>query len=211
MNDTVTLLTRRAVLAPSSADPQTRTFRAEARVPNPEGTVPSYVSAELRVQTDEVAAHFVSPAIFSLNDEGILGVKSVGEGNEVLFRKAEIVRTESDGVWIADLPDSIRLISIGQGFVRSGEKIRIVEEGEATSGETQGDAPLPTASVRSNPFSEAVSLPDPPPAETLCAAKGTADTPEGSSPAAGMPSGETPTAAGPGGSGAEASGEAAQE
>ncbi len=198
-----------------TADPQTRTFRAEARVPNPEGMVPSYVSAEIRVQTGEVAAHFVSPAIFSLNDEGMLGVKSVGEGNEVLFRQAEIVRTESDGVWIADLPGSIRLISVGQGFIRSGEKIRIVEEGEATSGETQGGAPLPTASVRSDPFSDAVSLPDPPPGETLCAAKGTADTPEVSSPAAGpaagMPSGESPTAAGLGGSGAEAPGEAGQE
>ncbi|QLF71832.1 efflux RND transporter periplasmic adaptor subunit (plasmid) [Peteryoungia desertarenae] len=202
-----------------TADPQTRTFRAEARVPNPEGMVPSHVSAELRVETDELAAHFVSPAILSLNDEGILGVKSVNEGSVVLFRQAGIVRTEADGVWIADLPEAIRLISVGQGFVRDGEKVRIVEEGEATSGEMKGDAPLPTASVQSDPFSDAVALPDPPTANTLCAAQGTPDPLESSfratAPATGpkteLPSGETPSATRLGGSGGQVSGEAGQE
>jgi multidrug efflux system membrane fusion protein len=39
------------------------------------------------------------------------------------------VRAESDAVWVAGLPDEVRVITVGQGFVRTGDQVRPVPEG----------------------------------------------------------------------------------
>ena len=54
------------------ADENTRTFRVEVELPNPDGEIPSGISAEAKIPTGSVMAHFVSPAVLSLNDEGKL-------------------------------------------------------------------------------------------------------------------------------------------
>ncbi|WP_274425877.1 efflux RND transporter periplasmic adaptor subunit [Chelativorans sp. YIM 93263] len=154
-----------------AADPQTRTFRVEIRVPNEERTIPSVVSTEVRFQTGEADAHFISPAILALSDAGVLGAKSVGEDNVVHFHPVEIVRTEGDGIWVAGLPETLRFITVGQGFVREGERVRVREvesgQGEAAGG-TLGNAPLPTATVETEAFEGATDLPAAPPADELC-------------------------------------------
>ncbi|UUP19806.1 efflux RND transporter periplasmic adaptor subunit [Nitratireductor thuwali] len=150
-----------------TADPQTRTFRVETRVPNEERKIPSVVSAEVRFQSGEVKAHFISPAILSLSEEGALGVKSVDEDNTVRFHPVEIARTGMEGAWVSGLPDELRLITTGQGFVREGERVRV---SQARAEEEQGDgvARLPTATVEARQFDGAEDLPEPPPAEELC-------------------------------------------
>lgn len=110
------------------ADQNTRTFRVEIEVANPDGAIPSGVSAEAKIPTTSVMAHHVSPAALALNDEGVLGVKAVGEGRKVVFHKADIVRSDADGVWIAGLPKQATIITNGQGFVRVGEEVRVAEE-----------------------------------------------------------------------------------
>jgi multidrug efflux system membrane fusion protein len=41
----------------------------------------------------------------------------------VRFHPVEIVRAEIQGVWVRGLPDTARIITIGQGFVRAGEQV----------------------------------------------------------------------------------------
>lgn len=107
----------------SSASAETRTFTAEIRVENADGTIPAGISARVRIPTGETRAHFVSPAILSLDTNGTLGVKTVNDENKVVFNKIAIVRAQTDGIWIAGLPDETEIITIGQGFVNDGETV----------------------------------------------------------------------------------------
>jgi len=107
----------------TSADSETRTFLAEVTVENPDGTIPAGVSAEIRVPTGEAVAHFLSPAILSLNTDGALGVKTVDETNTVIFSEIEIVLAQPDGIWVGGLPSEARIITVGQGFVNDGEVV----------------------------------------------------------------------------------------
>lgn len=106
-----------------SADAQTRTFTAEIEVPNADGAIPAGISAQVRIATGEQVAHFVSPAILSLGTDGTLGIKTVDEEDRVVFRKVEIIRAQTDGIWIGGLPETARIISVGQGFVNDGELV----------------------------------------------------------------------------------------
>ncbi|MDF1587037.1 efflux RND transporter periplasmic adaptor subunit [Marinimicrococcus flavescens] len=117
----------------ANADRATHTFLVEVEVPNPGGEVPSGISAEARIPAREVMAHFLSPAILALSTDGELGVKTVDGEGAVRFRPVELVRAETDGVWVAGLPEKIRLITTGQGFVRDGDRVRVVETAEAAA------------------------------------------------------------------------------
>ncbi len=109
------------------ANSETRTFPVEIEVPNSDRSLPSGTSAEVRLPAGEVPAHFVSPAIMALNTAGVLGVKTVDSEDRVEFFPVEVVRAETDGVWVSGLPDRVRLITVGQGFVNEGAKVRPVE------------------------------------------------------------------------------------
>ena len=106
----------------TAASTATRTFLAEIEVANEDGSIPAGVSAEIEIPTGEARAHFIEPSIVSLNPDGQLGVKTVEDG-VVHFYPIDIVKAELQGVWAKGLPESARIITIGQGFVRQGEKV----------------------------------------------------------------------------------------
>jgi multidrug efflux system membrane fusion protein len=58
-----------------------------------------------------------------LSDEGNLGVRAVNENNEVKFLPINIVEDTNDGIWVTGIPNLSKLIVLGQGFVRNGEKV----------------------------------------------------------------------------------------
>jgi len=107
----------------TNADPQTRTFLMEVEIPNADGAIPSGISAEIRIETGETTAHFLSPALLALDERGALGLKTVDDANRVAFYEVAVVKAESDGVWVTGLPETAQIITIGQGFVRTGETV----------------------------------------------------------------------------------------
>ena len=115
----------------SMAEPQTRTFRIELEVPNSNESLRDGVTAELRIGVDTVSAHFVSPAVLTLDDDGVIGVRLVDEGDRVVFHRAEIVGDSEGGVWLASLPETVRLITVGQEFVRDGDVVEPSPEEDA--------------------------------------------------------------------------------
>jgi len=134
------------VFVGAAADPQTRTFEAEVEVPNEDRAIPAGISAQVRIPTGATAAHFVSPAILSLDVSGALGVKTVTEEGRVAFHPVEIVRAQTDGVWVTGLPASARIITVGQGFVSEGEGVLARDEAElnisrARDGPAAGPSP----------------------------------------------------------------------
>jgi multidrug efflux system membrane fusion protein len=122
----------------NQADPGTRTFAVELEVDNPSGRFSAGASAELRIAYERLGAHRVSPALLTLNDAGALGIKAVGADDRVVFHPADIVRSEADAVWLAGLPAELTLITVGQGFVRPGDRVQPMPEigDDATAAET---------------------------------------------------------------------------
>jgi membrane fusion protein, multidrug efflux system len=76
-------------------------------------------------------AHRIPASLLALNDAGLLGVKAVDQDEEVVFYPADVVRAQADAVWLAGLPEQVRVITVGQGFVRAGDQVRAVPEGAA--------------------------------------------------------------------------------
>ena len=107
----------------SEADQATRTFRVELEVDNPDRTVVSGTTAQMRIPAETVSAHYISPALLSLNSQDQIGVKSVNDDGIVVFYDVDIVRTGVDGVWVTGLPERTRVIIVGQGFVREGDRV----------------------------------------------------------------------------------------
>lgn len=105
----------------SAAAAETRTFLAEIEVDNADGAIPSGISAQVVIPTGTVTAHFLPPSIVSLNTQGDLGIKTVDSDATVAFFPIEVVDAQIDGVWVTGLPDSVDVITVGQGFVSEGE------------------------------------------------------------------------------------------
>lgn len=112
----------------SVADAETRSFRVEATVPNADAALAAGVSAELRIAVADELAHFLSPAALVLDDQGRVGIKTVEKDNRVAFHPVTLVRTQTDGVWVAGLPESVRAIIQGQSFVVAGEIVDPIVE-----------------------------------------------------------------------------------
>lgn len=112
----------------SEADRETRTFRVELEVPNPEGRLVSGITTEIRIPASTLDAHYISASLLSLNDADVLGIKSVNTDDIVEFHPADIVRATTSGLWIAGLPPTVRIITVGQGFVKVGDRVRPVDE-----------------------------------------------------------------------------------
>ena len=112
----------------SMADDATRTFRVELEAENPGNEIPDGVTAELRIPLDSNMAHLVSPAILTLTDQGVLGIKTLEADNTVGFHPVKILESVPGGVWIGGLPEEITLITVGQEFVAVGQAVRPIDE-----------------------------------------------------------------------------------
>ncbi|MBI1211151.1 MAG: efflux RND transporter periplasmic adaptor subunit [Alphaproteobacteria bacterium] len=111
-----------------SADPATRTFRVELEVPNDASTIRDGVTAEIHVTTRTVLAHRISPAILSLDDRGVVGVRIVEAGNRVRFMPVKIIADGADGTWVTGLPPTVTIITVGQEYVINGQVVNPVPE-----------------------------------------------------------------------------------
>ncbi|HLT13069.1 MAG TPA: efflux RND transporter periplasmic adaptor subunit [Marinobacter sp.] len=111
----------------SAADPATRSFAVEVVVENPELKRAAGGTANLNIRLPEQKATFISPAYLSLNDDGRPGVKYVDSDNKVVFQTVKLLGISTSGAWVSGLPDEIRLITRGAGFVAPGETVRPVD------------------------------------------------------------------------------------
>ena len=112
------------------ADEATRTFEVELEVDNSAGTLRAGGTAELRIPAETVLAHRISPALLTLDDAGNVGVKILDAEGRVQFVVADIALSTSEGVWVAGLPATSTIITVGQGFVASGSIVNAVPESD---------------------------------------------------------------------------------
>jgi membrane fusion protein, multidrug efflux system len=112
----------------SSADSNTRTFKVELEIPNPDATLVAGVTAELALALPPIPAHRISAALFTLDSEGQLGLKTVDPSNTVVFVPVRIVGGTDREVFVTGLPAIANVVTVGQDFVIAGQKVKAVPE-----------------------------------------------------------------------------------
>ena len=105
------------------SDTATRTYPIEAELDNGKGLLRSGLTTEIQIPTDEVLAHQVSPAIFTLDDYGKIGIRTVNEKNIVEFHHVEILSEDAQGAWVTGLPNQTNIITVGHELVVQGERV----------------------------------------------------------------------------------------
>lgn len=108
-----------------SADAQTRTFRVDVTIPNPDGRIRDGQSADIIVQAQDQSGHLLPSSALTLNDTGELGLRLVDDEGLVSFAPAQILRDSTEGIWLAGLPDEIGAITVGQEFTREGARVHV--------------------------------------------------------------------------------------
>ncbi len=108
------------------ADRETRTFGIEMEIDNTDGAIPAGVTAEILLDSGEVLAYPMSPAALSLNPDGEIGVMVVDSTQTARFVPVKIEKSGTNGVWVSGLGDTATVITVGQGFVRPGQRVEII-------------------------------------------------------------------------------------
>ena len=103
-----------------SADEQTRTFRVEVTVPNADMIISDGQTAEILIASEGRTAHLLPQSALTLDDDGVLGVRTVAEGNVAKFMPVTLLRDTAQGVWLTGLPETVDVITVGQEFVVDG-------------------------------------------------------------------------------------------
>ena len=106
-----------------SADELTRTFRVEVTVPNADRAISDGQTAEIIVAAEGRTAHLIPQSTLTLDDEGVLGVRTVDAQNKALFMPVTLLRDTVEGVWVTDLPEQVDIITVGQEFVIDGVQV----------------------------------------------------------------------------------------
>ncbi|MBU2958773.1 efflux RND transporter periplasmic adaptor subunit [Paracoccus sp. 1_MG-2023] len=110
------------------ADPDTRTFKVELEVANPDSRTPAGLAAKVRLPLQERTAHRISPALIRLNDAGRIGVFVVAEdGAHLRFLPVDVVQAQAEAIWVTGLPDVARIVTISQGALSDGQAVRVEE------------------------------------------------------------------------------------
>lgn len=112
------------------AEMETRTFSIEMEIDNTDGRLPAGVTAEMLLESGEVLAYPMSPAMLTLNSAGDIGVMVVDSTQHARFKPVTIEKSGTDGVWVSGLGDTATVITVGQGFVRPGQSVEIISSAE---------------------------------------------------------------------------------
>ena len=105
------------------ADYNTKTFEIIVIFDNSDLQVRDGISAELIIYKDKIKVHKISPSVLSLGENGDIGIKVLNKDNEVIFKEIEIIEDTSNYMLISGLDDQENIITIGQQYVSSGDKV----------------------------------------------------------------------------------------
>lgn len=122
----------------STAAPTTRTFRVEVAVPNADAALRDGITTEIRIPVDRFLAHQVPSSILALDDAGAIGVRILDAEDRVRFLNVDVIKDTPEGIWVRGLPDTAKVITVGQELVTPGQLVEaVLEAGNAV---TRSDA-----------------------------------------------------------------------
>ena len=120
-------ITGRVIHLARAADPSARSYRIEVEVDPGQLAVRSGITTEMRVRASRISAHLIPSSALTLDDTGLLGVKTIDQRDVVEFRNVEIVGDNTSllnpGIWVTGLDGEVNLITVGQEIVFPGQTV----------------------------------------------------------------------------------------
>lgn len=120
----------KVVFVSRAADEVTRTFRVDIEVANPDLVIRDGQTAEIAIQAAGSLAHELPQSSLTLNDAGVMGVRVVDDESRAQFVPVEVVRDTTDGILLTGLPETAKVIVIGQEYVTDGVAVTPMAPGE---------------------------------------------------------------------------------
>jgi multidrug efflux system membrane fusion protein len=114
-----------------SGEKATRTYRVEARMPNPDAVIADGVTCEMTVSLEPLDATAVPRSALVFSDDGRLGVRIADAKSQARFMPISIVDDGREMVWVSGLDGATRVITVGQDFVKDGDPVEAVSAAEA--------------------------------------------------------------------------------
>ncbi|MBL1146682.1 MAG: efflux RND transporter periplasmic adaptor subunit [Pseudomonadota bacterium] len=112
----------------STANTETRTFRVDVRIPNPDHEIAGGMTAKVSFVLSAEDAFELPLSALALNDGGIVGVKTVrtaenGARAIAAFVPVQILEEGPQSIWVDGLQDGDRVITLGHEFVTDGQEV----------------------------------------------------------------------------------------
>lgn len=111
-----------------AADNISRSYRIEVEVDSSFQDIRQGITAEILVDSANIQAHLVPSSALTLDDSGLIGVKTIGANNTVEFHNVSIVGDNTSamnpGVWVTGLNGTVNLITLGQEVVFPGQQVQ---------------------------------------------------------------------------------------
>ncbi|WLQ15746.1 efflux RND transporter periplasmic adaptor subunit [Hahella aquimaris] len=123
-------LTGRVSYIAAQADADTRSFTVEAELDNPQRLRVAGSTATLNIDVGDVMAHRISAALLSLDEKGRLSVEYLDADQRVARAPVERIRASNTELWVSGLPETVKLITMGRGYAKLGEKVDATPEEE---------------------------------------------------------------------------------
>jgi len=111
----------------STADLQTRTFKVESELENENYLIKDGLTGDLIIYTDPVKAHFVPTSAFLLATDGDVALAEVVDG-KINIVTVQILIDTTEGAWVTGLAEVSKVVVSGQGFVKPGEEVDVIEK-----------------------------------------------------------------------------------
>jgi membrane fusion protein, multidrug efflux system len=116
-----------------SAEQATRTYPVEVTMGNPDATIADGVTCEMSVDLEPVEAAAIPRSALIFSDDGRLGIRVADGESRAQFIPIEIVDDARDVVWVTGIDQPMRVIVVGQDFVKDGDIVEAVAAAEAES------------------------------------------------------------------------------
>lgn len=122
------------------ASAATRTFRVEVAIPNPDGTIPAGMTAEIVLSGQPTDAVMLPRSVVTLSGRGDLGIRAVDKDDKVVFFPIDLVDDTPQGLVLGGIPADARVIVQGQDLVTEGNQVNAVEADASVIGKLLQEA-----------------------------------------------------------------------
>jgi len=109
-----------------SADEATRSYYIEIEVDNADTLRIAGASVSVSIPAPSTLSHSVSPALLYLDKNGKPGLYAVNDSNTVEYYSVNVLSVGNQAV-VSGLPETVRLITVGSGFVKTGQVVEVSE------------------------------------------------------------------------------------
>lgn len=109
-----------------AADTSSRSYAIEVEIAAGEHSIRQGITAEIYIAASETQAHLIPASALTMDDAGIVGIKTVDQANVVHFNPVAIVGENNSvdpGMWVTGLPDNVIVITHGQEIVFPGQTV----------------------------------------------------------------------------------------